>query len=377
MIKLVDIYRTSNLSKYGLFLFVVLLVFVVAGPLLIPRFHGKISNQQIANINGNHFKYNDEPQVSQFLQSIKSHNGYLVLGTSESGDIASGNYYNFLNNDTDITPRFSVLSGAGRTCGMHIPMFLNHRDESRGLKVIYLINPAYWRANLCVTNKEYLTRYLNYNMCRNMTLSDEERAQFSFPIDAFSERLNIFERLLLSIDYGFRNLRKCYFQDLRYHLNPRLYDNKFNYIPDDKVSLTNYEKFGEINTDEIDTVWNMIYSYTHQGWFRPVNETNENRTSELRAFIAVCKALGIKCTFILGPYNERFINNYSPEALAGYQRLAQNTKELLITEDVDYIDANDISAAPGAFVDHQHHSSYGAYLLYLKIKEHIHEAENN
>ena len=108
-----------------------------------------------------------------------------------------------------------------------------------------------------------------------------------------------------------------------------------------------------------------------------MNETDTYRDMELTSFIQLCKKLGIKATFVIGPYNERFIQQYNPESLAGHQRVVQKIKQLLIDQNVNYIDATELSPVAGAFVDHQHYSSYGAYRIYQIMKPKLYEEKNH
>jgi hypothetical protein len=148
-----DIYKTKNLAEYGRFISFCLIALIVIGPFVIPKFTPN-SSKQLLSINGNHLKYDDKAIVSDFFNSIKSNDGYLFLGTSESTSIKfGGNYYNFLNDDPGLKVKFTILAGAGRTCGKYIPIFLNHKEDVKSLKIFYYINPVYWREDLCNPNK--------------------------------------------------------------------------------------------------------------------------------------------------------------------------------------------------------------------------------
>ena len=129
-------YKTKSLVNNGVFISVVVVLLIIIG-YLFPNSKPQIFSNQVYNLNGINLKYNDESEVSDFLLSIKKNNGFLVLGTSETGSIHGGNYYDFLNNDPDIKgKKFSVLAGAGRTCGLYIPLFLQHSDELDSLQLI-------------------------------------------------------------------------------------------------------------------------------------------------------------------------------------------------------------------------------------------------
>ena len=108
--------------------------------------------------------------------------------------------------------------------------------------------------------------------------------------------------------------------------------------------------------------------HNHQ-WFDPINSSENYRFRELKSFISLCKELKIDVTYVVCPYNERFISNYSPESLGGYENVMKQIKQVLELENSSYVDASDISGLAGTFNDHQHYSSYGAFLIYQKLKK--------
>ena len=112
-----NFYKTSTLANNGVFILIGACVLIIVGASFIPEFKGQVSKRQIYNLNGLTLKFNDNPETETFFQSIINNDGYLCLGTSESTSPA--NYFDFLNNDPEIKPRFSVLAGAGRTCGVY------------------------------------------------------------------------------------------------------------------------------------------------------------------------------------------------------------------------------------------------------------------
>ena len=366
-------YKTSSLSRNGVFILISLLVMFLLGSILIPSVSGDIGDEQLFTLDGENIKYNDNEQVSQFLESIKFNNGYLCLGTSESSILDDGNYYDFLNNDPGLSPRFSILYGAGRTCGIHIPMLLNNKELVSSLKLIYFINPVYWREDLCEVQKVYWNRYTNYGMCKRISLSEQEHEKYFKEVDAYFEKLNPIEKTILSSEYWLRRVRKSYFQDLIYLLNPENLANQLQVIDNDKIDLSSFNTFGKIDAEKIDTVWNIRYDFKNKEWFKPINEGVNYRYKELVSFINLCKDLKIQATYLVGPYNERFITHFDAKSLDAYKKTVLKIKEVLAREKTSFIDASDISNVPGAFIDHQHHSSYGAYLIYKKIKSYIHE----
>jgi hypothetical protein len=369
---IIRFYKTRALANNGKFLLTVVALWVLFGKLLIPLYTPDEQGKQIYNLKGTTLKYDDHESVSHFLKSIKSNNGVLVLGTSESGTHAEGNYYDFINNDPDIkTGKMSVLAGAGRTCGIHIPMLLNHREEVDSLKLVYFINPIYWRLYFSDVSEYYWDRYVNYNVAKNVQLSDEEREAYYGPVQAYFDSLSEDKKVSLIMDDVIRRNRRAYFQDLRYSLNPEAYYNDLEYLEPNSKKLESFHKFGQVDYDLMDTTWNVLKSYLPNRGFRPIEESDHYRYDELRSFVRLCKYLNIDATFVVGPYNQQFISKYG--GVPAFQRVVDNVKLILKQEDAQFIDASVISNETGAFSDFQHHSSYGAYLIYQQIKDELYE----
>ena len=365
-----ELYKTEEQSSMGRFILIILGILLLVG-LLIPDFQPNESREQIYTISGLSTKYNDRAEVTHFLNSIKNNNGYLILGTSETTSLPGGNYYDFLNSDEDLSEMgFSVLAGAGRTCGNYIPILLAHQEEVRGLNLIYFVNPVYWRKDLCEVNLDYGQRYLNYYMTTKPDLSEEEEKKFYSPITEYQAELNPAIKASESIEYLIRSLFRNYNFDLKYGFLGNDLEETLTLVKN-KESL----KFSEhdYRLTSIDTVFNIQESFTHKDWFKPINEKVNYRTEEIEAFIAVCKELEVEVTFVLGPTNERFIEAYSSSSLEGYQNVSENIEMLLEEGGVTYIDAREINSEVGAFSDHQHHSTYGAFLIYQLIKKKIYE----
>ncbi|HPE40791.1 MAG TPA: D-alanyl-lipoteichoic acid biosynthesis protein DltD [Bacteroidales bacterium] len=371
------IYKTSNLFKNGIFIVITLIILILLG-YLIPNQKPESFEDQIYTLNGFNAKYNDEAEVTDFFISIKKNRGYLVMGTSETVSMEEGNYHDFLNEDPDLKDtKFSVLAGAGRTCGTYIPLFLHHAEDLDSLQLIYFINPAYWRTNLCEMNLKYWNRYTQYQICRKLTVSESDQKQIFQPVNHYMDKLSFFQKGIAFGEYVVRDIRRNYFCDLRNLLFPSKYGQQFQFITDTLSDYRSCSKYGSIDTELIDTVWNVLKTFQHKEWYQPMNETDTYRDMELTSIIQLCKKLGIKATFVIGPYNERFIQQYNPESLAGHQRVVQKIKQLLIDQNVPYIDATELSPVAGAFVDHQHYSSYGAYRIYQLMKQKLYEEKNH
>jgi hypothetical protein len=361
-------YRTGNLASLGAFILACTIVLLALGGLIIPKPETPEPTEQMSTLNGLNLKYSDKSETRYFLKSIINNDGYLCLGTSESTHLKHGNYQDFLNNDPELTVRFSRLPGSGRTGGVHVPWLLNQHDLLDSLKFIYLINPVYWRKGLNQISLAYSNRYHNPVTCDidNETIIDLEPALYS--IRTYLDKLPFIQSVQMHIEYWLRKMRIAFFNDLRIHLGFKAFGEDFTYISKAKRKLDSYNHFGQVNTSEVDTVWNALHSYPARTSSQEIDESSDYRYEELKAFIAFCKHTGIDATFILGPYNERFMTKSRPKSVEPFKETTDRIRGILDAEGVTYVDATDISNTAGAFNDYQHHSSYGAYLIYQKLK---------
>lgn len=372
---LASIYKTKTLSEYGRFILIALACVLILGNIFIPDYTVQNVGSQVIKLKGKHFKYDDNPHVREFIRSVSSRDGYICLGTSESTTLRDGNYYEFLDQDTSYDTRFSILGGAGRSCGLHMPMLLNHKEEVAGLKLIYFINPVYWRSELNGFDKGYWTRYVNYSAYLK-TLKQDENDLFAGISEQYSDKLNIGEKFLYSTAYLLRKIRKPFFQDLRYFLFPGDYPKDLAYLAQEKQGFGQFAYFGQIDTTYLDTSWNVSHEFMNRTWLNPMVD-NDYRTQELKAFIELSEALGAEVTYILGPVNDIYIKKYHPPYREGYQNTLNNLRDVLQAEKADWIDLTHIGSVPGSFIDNQHHSSYGAYLIYRELKQHLYEKEDH
>lgn len=367
------IYKTRILSEYGRFIFISLLLIIVAGYLFIPEFQVQNIDAQLLRIKGKYIKFSDDPHMHEFIRSVKHNKGYICLGTSETTTLKDGNYYDFLDQDTSYSARFSKLGGAGWTCGLHMPMLINCKEDVDSLNLIYFINPVYWRSELNGFDKGYWIRYLNYGVYKEI-LNKNNYPEFLDISQEYDKAIHPGEKLLYRSENWLRKIRKPFFHDLRYYLFPDKYYDDLSSMAEDKTGTSDFAFFGESDTAFIDCSWNVSYEFKSRTWLNPISN-NDYRNRELKAFINLCKDLNVKVTYILGPVNEIYIKKYQASYLGDYQKAVSSIRNILEKEDVDFIDASDIGTVPGSFMDNQHHSSYGAFLIYQKIKKHLHEKD--
>jgi hypothetical protein len=362
-------YSTKVLYKNGIFISICLGIALVLSLFVIPDFNVGKGGGQLYQVRGEYVKYNDHEYVSQFFRSIQRQRGVLILGTSESSPYPDGNYFDYLNQDPDLKEtRFSVLGGAGRTCGLHIPTFLRHRTELKGLKVVYFINPIYWRNGLSEMGPSYWERDHDYQELADIELTAKERERYFMPVQVFMDSYSTQQRQNSYLNKVMRDLRKPYYQDARYLIEPNLYTDGLKWVPKNTGNLKQFKNFGTYDPSEIDTSWNVTKEFMQHKVFRSIDVKSNYRKMELESFIHLCQDLEIDVTFIVGPYNKKFIEKH--ESSAEIENVVVSIKTLLNENNASYIDASDLSNEVGAFNDFQHHSNYGAYLIYKKIKQH-------
>ena len=129
-----NMYRMKNMAFVGIVALVAVAFWMLAS-LCIPTFKYSSLDKQLYTIRHQELRDNNTLYTDLFLQSIKDNNGYLVLGTSESGSVSGGNYFDFLNADTTLDVRFSVVAGAGRTACTYFPLICGN-ENIENLKVV-------------------------------------------------------------------------------------------------------------------------------------------------------------------------------------------------------------------------------------------------
>ena len=368
------LYSLKVLSWLGLLAIIaVLFWFVVA--LFIPTYHAPECPEwegQLYTIRHQELRDNNQLYTDFLLKSVKRNGGYLVLGTSETNARPKGNYYDFLNADTSIHCLFSVIAGAGRTACTYFPL-IQSNDNVKNLKVIYFINPAYGCGKLAFSNEDYFDRYVSsaaYLDANRPKNQDVERI-----LELNDGSLGWFDRVVELLSFKTDKLRRKYYQDLVFWMNPERFAQSLVWLDSSKIaklpnacakpdeSRYNYTLNVSANFD--------VHSYTL--WPHP---ESTYRCDELRTMIRLCKERGVDVVYVMGPYNQKAYAKVHPDELPKIQAVSADLVKVLKEEEVPYIDCTDLSTEPGVFADWQHHNSYGGYLIYQRIREYVLEKEN-
>lgn len=365
------IYQTKVLAWIGSVVLISVLVFILLS-WSIPSFKAPEPDCQLYTIRHQELRDNDPLYTDLFLKSIKQNNGYLVLGTSESNSLNGANYFHFLNADTALSCKFSVVAGAGRTPCTYFPL-IQSNPNIEGLKVLFFINPRYWSDRLANSNKEYFDRYVSIveyklaNHPKNPQVEHIQKANLRYT--------HVTSQIGEWGNYVMDKMRKKYYQDLIFDLNPAKFQNSLQYF-NETNNLDDYQNFGRLDSTKYDFSYNVaLPTEKHLGTI-DVDTSITYRYDELRTMIALCKEHHVDITFIVGPYNRIVLEQTCPSEIWKIEGVCRNIKQICQQEGVPYIDATDLSTQLGAFNDYQHHSSFGAYHIYLKIKDYVLEKEN-
>ena len=369
-----EVYKLRFLARVGVLVMAAIAFWLVVA-LLIPSFRAPECPEwdgQLYTIRHQELRDNNALYTDLLLKSVKRSGGWLVLGTSETNARPKGNYYDFLNADTSLRCGFSVIAGAGRTACTYFPL-IQSNENVKGLKVLFFLNPSYGCGKLAYSNEDYFSRYVSPTVYREANRPVNQDVDYILkanqPKVAWNERVG--DWLACHTD----RLRRKYAQDFAYTLDPEKFGKSLVWLDSAWVSRLpgscgrpdssryNYDLNVEASFD--------VHSYTL--WPHP---ESSYRTDELRTMIRLCKERGVDIVFVAGPYNEIAYRNVHPQELPKIQQVSADMLKVLDEEGAEYIDCTDLSSVPGVFADWQHHTSYGGYLIYQKIKAYVLEKEN-
>lgn len=365
-----DMYRIKSMARIGVWV-VAALLFWLLFPLCIPTFHAEVPDRQVYSIRHQELRDNNPLYTDLFLKSIKSHNGYLILGTSESNDRPKGNYYNFLNADTSILSGFSLVAGAGRTACTYFPL-IQSNDNVSGLKVIYYINPAYWCGKLAPNSADYFQRYLSYTVYKKA--NRPKRKDVEDILNKNLQNTQFVDRASDFLAYYVDRWRRKFYQDMAFNLDDSKFKNGVSWLyPKNPNAL---KTLAPPDTSQYDYAFNIVKSFDIHSYTMHPNVQETYRFDELRTMVRLCKSRKVDVTYVVGPYNKVAYQQANPTELPYIQEIVDNIRHLLEEEGVSYLDCTEFSSTPGFFADWQHHTSYGGYLLYQKMREYVLEKEN-
>ena len=366
-----QIYRTKSLSWIGAVVLAAFITWMVVA-CLIPTFCAPEPEKQLYTIRHQDLRDNNALYTDLLLKSVKANGGYLVLGTSETNARPKGNYYDFLNADTTLHCGFSVIAGAGRTSCTYFPLIQSNANV-KGLKVIFFLNPSYGCGKLASSNVDYFSRYVSHTLYRQSNRPKNQDVDNILKVNKKQELL--VDRVGDYFGSHIDKLRRKYYQDMRFRHDSAKFFGSLVWLDSARVaglpqrcdrpdsSRYNYRMNVGADFD--------VHSYTL--WPHP---EEPYRCDELRTMIRLCKERGVDVVFVAGPYNHIAFAQVHPAELPKIQQVSKNMLCVLDEEGATYIDCTDLSTVPGVFADWQHHTSYGAFLIYQKIRDYVLEKEN-
>lgn len=365
------IYTLRVLAWIGMAALVAIL-FWMAVAWCIPPYTTPDSSAQIYTIRHQDLRDNNPLYTNLLLKGIKEHDGYLVLGTSETNELPNGNYFDFLNADTTIHAFFSVIGGAGRTPCTYFPL-IQSNENVRNLKLLYFVNPSYWCNKLAKSNADYFHRYVSITEYRKANHPKDQDVDHILKVNRRNVRLS--DRIVEPLSCMADRVRRKYHQDLAFALDPTKFYHRLTWADTAWINrkarnCTPPDSNQHNYSLNISSTFN-VYSYM----LRPYPE-EQYRYDELRTMVRLCREHGVDATFVVGPYNRAAFEQIHPEYLNDIQLVVTNTIRLLEKEGAQYIDCSELSANPATFDDWQHPNSYGAFLIYQKIREYVLEKEN-
>lgn len=350
-------YSLSLQFYLGLACIIALLTTVFLGPLYIA------TNYSPETISAELIKENSGA-FGRYLKRLKSENGVLILGTSETSNQLGGqNYWGFLQSDSTSKIRYDVLGGAGRTASKYFPLILQNSSALEGLKVCYYVNPTYWRQSLNTYNPTYTKRYLSesliaYSMPELIQL---DLLQFVNPgntlkLDVMTGLSHISSSLInYPIDFYFHDLK-----DQRINRNKK--GDFLSYTTEQKREL-------KAGIDSIVNTTPKFWSVEKNRQF-PKVDSSSYRYVELRGFIKLCKQKNVELSLFLGPYNQIMCKQNNPEYIPDYEEVLDRIRAIANEENTPLIDASYLSYEWGTLIDAQHTSRYGGWVSAKLIKEH-------
>ena len=170
-------------------------------------------------------------------------------------------------------------------------------------------------------------------------------------------------------------IRRKYYQDLVFTLDSTQFYETLIW-PDIRNITRKAQQHNPPDSNRYNYSLNVSRKFDVNSYELRPHPEEQYRYDELRTMVRLCKERGVDIVFVVGPYNHVAFEKVHPEELAKMQQVPKNIISLLEEEHANYINCSDLSTVPGAFEDWQHPNSYGAYLIYQKIRDYVLEKEN-
>ena len=293
--------------------------------------------------------------TSRWLKGIHENGDFLVLGTSET---ARGLYWEMLSEGetSSIPGRAVVLSGAGRSSDIWITFFLANREAVQDLRVIYYVNPTYWRSSLNRFSAPYYRQYISPRLFEQAKDKIAKGNLLRFvDADYFGEenhpRENALKTWVEFIRWKISAYRRGIGQGAPVYEKPDAF----------------YERAAQDQQGEIDHSTNTFGGKEKPLVSPPTDSTYQ--TEALGHFIQVAREVRLKLHIVLGPYNGVLARQASPSVIPRYEKLHEQIVDRLNELNVSYTDTWDLSYTKGTFIDPQHISRLGGFLTAQKVKE--------
>ncbi|MDX2362264.1 MAG: hypothetical protein QNK23_15765 [Crocinitomicaceae bacterium] len=369
------LYRLSLMKEVGI---ITLLGIVLVGVLTVylaifTKDAGLESggDQQHLDLKATHVK-NNNAYFHKFMENIRNNDGILILGTSESGSIDGYNYWELLNADREIQKDFSVFYGAGRFCEMYFPLIVSEPELWRDQELLVFVNPTYWRVGLNESSETYQERYLDKNIVEYAIPQLKEEGLYA----------TFFEENHLKQKVSMYDLIGDYFDD---HVHTLFYRNLgsgritlFNEFTSMGPPLVSPNRINENTQDDLKALIDLKYNCTphfmeagvSEALMPVVDTASRYRYDALEGMFKLCEKYNINATYIIGPYNGVLAEQVSTEETKkNYLELMEELGAFFKEHKQQVIDLRDLSNVSGTFIDAQHHSGYGGYLIYQRIKK--------
>lgn len=322
--------------------------------------------EPLVSIYAQEVKYNT-PAFQAFLKELKNRKQPLILGTSESVGLGGKNYTDYLNADEKLKKEFAVFGGAGRRVDVFMPLMLSNPELWKNQELIVFVNPIYWMDKLNKERGDYQFRYLHESFLYTMkshSLAQEIEAYYAPDV---LWKANQFLPFLSHIKNRTEALQQ---------LTGNLSDTAFIYQT--RTSAAKIDPTEDLKKG-INRTYNISqYFYEHEKNLK-LPEATEAKGFQFQihdSFIQLCKELEIDLTMVIGPYNALLADALDQsDRKTNYEAAHEAFVQLLDANNTKTIDLWDLSYEPYVFIDYQHHSKYGAYKIYERMKTHYEKVD--